>query len=184
MKTIFESGSKLHALQTLARLFRREPALSPIRNRPVLHSGTAEGGQSSIGNGFVLTFGLVLLLLGAVAAQAQNPITLPTCKTTVTPTNNWVVTTLGARVYSITALNRSASDQYLFIVNTNSAAGNGTLPAVAPILVPAGRTGWWDWQSVGFTFDRGVVVCSSSTSDSLTIGSADLTISVNYHGKN
>jgi hypothetical protein len=129
----------------------------------------------------VLTFGLLLLALGA---QAQNPVGNPTCKTTVVATNNWVVTTLGARVYSITAFNASASDQYLFVVNTNSAAFNGHLPALAPVLIPAGKTGWWDFSDVGFTFSSGVVVCSSSTAASLTIGSADLTISINYHGKN
>jgi hypothetical protein len=130
----------------------------------------------------VLTFGLLLLSLAL--APAQSPVTAPTCKTTVVGTNNWVVTTLGARVFSITAYNASASDQYLFVVNTNSAAINGHLPDLAPVRIPANSTGGWDFQDVGFTFSRGLVVCSSSTATNLTIGTADLTISVNYHGKN
>ncbi len=126
-----------------------------------------------------MLLGLALACLTPLTFGQQGPA--PTCKVTPVATNNWVVTREGARLYSVTANNIGASAVYLFVVNTNTtAAVNGALPALPAVLIPTTYTGGYDFQNVGFTFSSGLVVCASSTADTLTLDGASLIIAVNY----
>ena len=131
----------------------------------------------------IATFALAVVALFSIAAVPPSSGNASLLKTTPVATNLWSATTSGARVYSISALNSSATDQWLFVFNTNSATvANNSSPGVAPVLIPAGKTGGFDFGEKGCPFTLGVTVGNSTTDRTLTNGSANFIITVIYDG--
>ncbi len=125
---------------------------------------------------------LVALLATAALSQTVNGLA-PGRKTTPIATNLWSATTKITQVYSITAVNVSATDLWLFVVDTNTAViANNTLPSLAPVLVTAGKTGFYDFGASGCRFGAGVTVATSTTPASLTNSTASFIITVTFDG--
>jgi hypothetical protein len=128
-------------------------------------------------------------VMGALSGFAQGVVppssgNAAILKTTPAATNIWNATDSPARVYSVTVLNSSASDQWLFLLNTNNATvANNSPPSFAPVLLLAGKTGGYDFGMKGCPFSQGITVANSSTDRTLTNGSANFVITVVYDGK-
>jgi hypothetical protein len=106
--------------------------------------------------------------------------------TTVTPTNICLVSTNGAKVFSIVAQNSSAGDIWLmaFDQGTNGFPATNAASTIAPIKIPAGTTGYWDFGLAGMPFNRGLLVANSTTDRGLSNATAILQISVTFRKPN
>jgi len=90
-------------------------------------------------------------------------------------------TGLHLRCFDITGFNNSASDQYIQVHDSATLAAEGAVPAVPPLLAPAGYQFSFSWPK-GRLFAAGISVCNSSTSTTKTIGSANCLFDINYRG--
>jgi hypothetical protein len=95
-------------------------------------------------------------------------------------TNAWRAYQGPSQVYMIAAYNSSAGDLYLHVFDTNGVPGNGALPTLAPIRIPASSTGAIT-DSAGLLFKQSVYIAVSATDRSLTNGSAVFLIHVNHN---
>jgi hypothetical protein len=85
------------------------------------------------------------------------------------------------RLFGLTITNTKVSAQFVLIFDTGIGAvpANGTVPTL-PITVPASTTLGIDFGTVGRWMLQGIVLANSSTSATLTIGSADCWFDVQY----
>ena len=111
----------------------------------------------------------LLLSVSAMAASAQTIATY--VRGDSTATNSLIATTKACKVFAITGY--SASTQYIQIFGTNAVPANG-VKALFSVPVSAGQFYSIDFSYYGADLD-GLVICNSSTVNTLTIGSADTT---------
>lgn len=117
---------------------------------------------------------------GSAPAQPATRVIGPTqLQTSRIATNAWVGFTNAHVNYLIVAENSSASDLWLHIYDTNAVPANGASPIYPGVLIPAGKTGGYDFP-YGAPFRRGVTVCNSTTDRTLTNSSANFVITVLY----
>jgi hypothetical protein len=104
----------------------------------------------------------------------------------VTPTNVCIVSTNALKVFSIVAQNSSAGDIWLMAFNqgTNGFPATNAVPTVAPIKVPAGSTGYYDFGLAGIQFNNGLLVANSTTDRGLSNATTILQVSVTYRKPN
>ncbi len=105
---------------------------------------------------------------------------------TATPTNVCLVSSNGVKAFTIIAENSSAGDIWLMVFNqgTNGFPATNAAPAVAPIKIPAGMTGYYDWGLAGLPFNNGLLVANSTTDRGLSNATTILQLSVTYRKPN
>jgi len=89
-----------------------------------------------------------------------------------------VAMTRSGRLFGLTGINTGA-DQFIQIHDAAEAPSAGATPAVS-FKVPSGESFSLDYAPYGRHFVNGIVVCNSSTADTLTAGAADCMIDVQY----
>ena len=90
-----------------------------------------------------------------------------------------VVRTQPCRVVRMFGTNTSGSARYIQIHDATSAPANTAVPALPAVAVAAGASFNLDLGFDGVQLANGVVVASSTTSDTLTLtGAADLLVAV------
>lgn len=93
---------------------------------------------------------------------------------------NSIVASLGnARLYGFTATSTNVAAQWILVFDESAVPSNGKVPLFA-FNVSAASAAAGYWGSVGRTFDRGIILCNSTTQGSLTIGAADCIFDVQY----
>lgn len=130
-----------------------------------------------------LLLGLALLL-AAGTITAQNLAGLRSVGSRIkTPvaTNAWTAVSQANRVYLISVQNSSATDLYLHVFDTNGIPSAGATPDLDALLIPAGKTGGWDFGVQGCPFNLGVTIATSTTDRTLTNGTASFTCTVLYN---
>ena len=76
-------------------------------------------------------------------------------------------------LYGFTAFNSDTADHYVLLFDQNSLpVASGAAPVWVPLLVPAGKTRAVAFTPHGRSFQRGLVIASSSTSSTYTATSA------------
>jgi hypothetical protein len=81
-------------------------------------------------------------------------------------------------LYGFTVNNTKGSAQFILVFDQLTVPGNGAVPDVS-FTVPASSDKGVVWLPAR-RMDRGIVICNSSTADSLTAGSADCFFDVQY----
>lgn len=110
-----------------------------------------------------------MLLLGALCAKADLINTRVQVPPTATASTNLLVASGRPTVlYSFSAY--STTTQYILVIQTNGVPANGAT-AIFTLPVQAGQTAAWDFGTYGAALD-GVMVCASSTPNTLTLGSS------------
>lgn len=130
----------------------------------------------------------LLLVLGIVVglaefsppAQAQALKGAALLEKTTAPTNSWAPVVRSTTVYTISAYNSSATDLYLHVFDATAVPANGTVPTLSPVLIPAGKTGGWDFNVAGCKFANGVAVASSTTDRTTTNATASFQINITH----
>jgi hypothetical protein len=112
-----------------------------------------------------------LVCLSAFVAGAQTVSTRVVGDTLAT--NSFIATTTkGTKVFLLTGY--TATSQYIMVFSTNAVPANGVKAALGPFPVSAGQFYSIDFGNYGADLD-GVVVCNSTTANTLTLGAADTT---------
>ena len=114
---------------------------------------------------------ILFMFLAAVAAESQTVATRVVGDSTAT--NSFIATkTKGTKVFLLTGY--SATSQYIMVFSTNAIPANGIKAALGPFPISAGQFYSIDFGAYGADLD-GVVICNSTTANTLTIGAADTT---------
>jgi hypothetical protein len=130
-------------------------------------------------------FLLILALAAPLLARAQGTVLVIGGRhraETGPATNAWTPRLGVARVYTITAYNSSATDLYLHVFDAAATPANNTVPALAPVLVPAGKTAGHDYHG-GAAFTNGVTICTSTTDRTLTNSTASFMLSITFNDR-
>lgn len=90
-----------------------------------------------------------------------------------------VLATGRTRVWNVIMHNGNAATRYLLLFDAAALPANGTVPDAPPLQIPADGTGSLDLGD-GSLFLNGLVAASSTTAQTLTIGSADAIFFANY----
>lgn len=80
----------------------------------------------------------------------------------------------------LTGYNSKASAQFILIFDAALLPADGAVPKVV-LAVSAASPFSIDYTAVGRTFEKGIVICNSSTAQTKTIGSADCWLDVQYN---
>lgn len=115
---------------------------------------------------FFLTSVLLLAGLCARADLINTRVLMP--PTATASTNLLVASTKPTVLYSFSAY--STTTQYILLIQTNGVPANGAT-AIFTLPVQAGQTAAWDFGAYGAALD-GVMVCASSTPNTLTLGTS------------
>ncbi len=83
------------------------------------------------------------------------------------------------RLYGFTATSTNIAAQFVQVFDSRTLPANNAVPLFS-ISVPATDAKGVYFGSVGRSFDFGICIVNSSTSDKLTIGSADCLFDVQY----
>ena len=83
------------------------------------------------------------------------------------------------RVYGITVYNSSASSQYILLFDASSLPVDTAVPRMAFPIAGTSNLGLY-YGEMGRLFQRGLVLCNSSTDTTKTIGSANCFFDVEY----
>jgi hypothetical protein len=84
-----------------------------------------------------------------------------------------------ARLYGFQGINSNAAARFIQVFDTPSAVANGAVPQVVITAAIAGNFSAF-FGDTGRWFDRGIVIATSSTLATLTLGSADMWIDVQW----
>jgi hypothetical protein len=120
------------------------------------------------------------LLLTAGAAGAQGLKAAASHERTTAPTNSWVAVSRSTTLFTVTAYNSSATDLYLHVFDATAVPANGSIPTMPPVLIPAGKTGGWDYSIGGCKFANGVAVATSTTDRTTTNATASFMINLTH----
>jgi hypothetical protein len=83
------------------------------------------------------------------------------------------------RLYGFTATNTKSSAQFILAFDVRDLPSNNAVPLFSlPVAATSATAAYFG--SVGRSFDFGICLVNSSTSDKLTIGSADCLFDVQY----
>lgn len=117
--------------------------------------------------------GLVLMLC-SFGAMAQNLQTFVVGNSLLT--NSVVVSAAPAKLYAVLGYNASASTQYVQVFSTtNTAPTNGTM-STFNFPVASSNYFYLDFSFYGADLSPGIVVCSSTTANTLTLSATNTTI--------
>lgn len=95
------------------------------------------------------------------------------------PVNSIVIAGGRGHLFGFWGYNRNAVAQFLLLFDSDTLPADGAIPAA--VLKVAGSSNFSAFfGSIGRAFDRGIVICNSSTDTTKTIGAADLIIDVQY----
>lgn len=83
------------------------------------------------------------------------------------------------RVYGWTVYNSKTSAQYLLVFDRSSVPADAAVPLFV-IPLPASQQASFYYGPMGRIFQRGLVLCNSSTDTTKTIGSADCFFDVQF----
>ncbi len=83
------------------------------------------------------------------------------------------------RLYGFTATSTNVAAQFIQVFDARDVPANGTVPLFSLNAAIASPVGAY-FGSVGRSFDFGIVICTSTTQGSLTLGAADTLFDVQY----
>src|SRR5262249_31911670 len=113
------------------------------------------------------------------AYHAPFPEALPVNATTPALAASLVVSSGACRLIGFSGDSNKASAQFIQVFDASSLPGDGAVPVLV-IRVAATTTFSAYFGASGRWFDRGVVLCNSSTEATKTIGSADCWFDAQY----
>jgi hypothetical protein len=113
------------------------------------------------------------------AYRLPLPEQQPRSSTTLALAASLVVCAGACRLYGFSGDNSKAAQQFIQVFDAEKLPADGAVPVV--VIRVAAATGFSAyWGSSGRWFDRGVVLCNSSTEATKTIGSADCWFDAQY----
>ena len=83
------------------------------------------------------------------------------------------------RLFGFTATSTNVAAQFILLFDANAVPSAGAVPLATFNVALAASVGGY-WGSMGRWFDRGIVLCNSTTQGTLTIGAADTIFDVQY----
>lgn len=83
-----------------------------------------------------------------------------------------VISANPAILFGLTAYSSKASAQFIQLHDASALPANGAVPKIVITVAATSNIGI-DYGNIGRQFSTGIVVCNSSTEETLTIGSAD-----------
>ncbi len=115
----------------------------------------------------------------ASSAWFPPPYRLPWNASSPKLSSSIVAHTGVCRLVGFTATSTNAAAQFVQVHDANAVPANGAIPLFTfNVALVNSVTGYWG--SMGRWFDRGLVLCNSSTQGTLTIGVADTLFDVQY----
>lgn len=121
---------------------------------------------------------MLALVLPSVNVSAQGLVAGGKIERSLTSTNAFTAVSRSTRVFTIFVENTSASDLWLHVADATSTPSAGARPALSGIIIPAGKTGGYDFGTYGAPFANGVTVCTSTTDLTLTNSTASFDVTV------
>jgi hypothetical protein len=122
---------------------------------------------------------VVALALVVLAATSDQGVADKSYRSTA-PEKNRIVSTRAGRVHHVLAFNNTGADMYLQIYDTNAIPADATTVDFAPLLVPNGSTGYYDFVN-GHPFASGLtLVASTSSTNKTAIGTSNVWFTVSY----
>ena len=86
--------------------------------------------------------------------------------------NSLVVSSGQSKLWGLSGFNSKASTQFIQVFDANTVPANGAVPDFV-MQAPSSDNFWVSWTPNYRWHSDGIVICNSSTSATLTIGSAD-----------
>lgn len=180
------NGNMIQLLKALRDFFKAEDAVAgsgdygigslAARNDALATLTTATGDYSLIGVGQAgELFNTAAPPLGTSQAAA---VALSEAATTALATNLVVKNSAGT-LYKIRGINNNAAVRYIQIANLTALGADGTVP-VEVFQVAAASAFNIDFGPYGRRFSTGIVICTSTTLATKTIGAADLWVNASY----
>jgi hypothetical protein len=83
------------------------------------------------------------------------------------------------RLYGFTVTSTNVAAQFILVIDAVAVPANGKIPRLALNVAAASPVGAY-WGSVGRFFEHGIVICNSTTQNTLTLGAADCLFDVQY----
>lgn len=105
-------------------------------------------------------------------AGEWSPGGLPLNSTSNALENSRVVKAGSGTLFGFSGFNNKGSAQFVLVFDTDSVPAEGAVPKLV-LTVPAAANFSYDGGIHGRAFQRGIVICNSSTAATKTIGSAD-----------
>lgn len=102
-------------------------------------------------------------------------------KTTTAYVASMVAASNKAKLFGLVGYNSKGSDQFLQIHDAASLPADGAIPKIV-FKIRSGDNFSLDYDALGRVFNTGIVICNSSTANTLTIGSADIWLDVQVSG--
>ena len=99
--------------------------------------------------------------------------------TTLAYDTNLVIKRTPGKLYGISGYNSKGSAQFVQLHDSNVLPTDGSVPKVT-ITVAASSNFSIDFGALGRSFEKGIVICNSSTGPTKTIGSADTWFDAQY----
>lgn len=117
--------------------------------------------------------------LRIIAENTDPPVVYYPNSTSQKLENVRVVNSGATRLYGFAGTNTKASAQFILAFDANAIPSAGAVPVF--VLTAAASSDFWvSWTPAWRNFSEGVVLCNSSTSSTLTIGSADCWFDAQY----
>lgn len=91
-----------------------------------------------------------------------------------------VVKASAGKLFVISGFNTSASDRYIHVFNATSLPADTTIPLFTMIALAGSTFGYTAPNLYGRYFSTGIVIATSSTLATLTVGAAEMHVDVNY----
>jgi len=130
---------------------------------------------------FKIAAALRSLVTGGGSGSSGGAVSNATSKSTAQENARLVVAgASGLRCFDICIYNNKATDQWVQVFDSASAAAEGAVPSLV-LFAPAQFQASFSWPT-GRPFTAGIYVCNSSTDVTKTIGSADCLFDINYRG--
>lgn len=107
------------------------------------------------------------------------PYRVPVNATSPKLGNSIVVRSGVCRLFGFTATSTNVAAQFILVFDELGVPSAGKVPLFAFNVAAASPAAGY-WGSMGRFFDRGIVLCNSTTQGTLTIGAADTLFDVQY----
>jgi hypothetical protein len=119
---------------------------------------------------FTVTVGHQLDAIQAATSQLDYPQIVNS--TSIALENTRKVASGACRLWGFSGTNTNASTQFILAFDSEKIPSNGAVPSFV-MQAPASDNFWVSWVPSFRQFDRGCVICNSSTAATLTLGAAD-----------
>lgn len=107
------------------------------------------------------------------------PYRVPANATSPALASSIVATTGVCRLFGFTATSTNVAAQFVLVFDALTVPSNNAVPLFAVNVAAASPASVY-FGSVGRSFDRGIVICNSTTQGTLTLGAADTLFDVQY----